>query len=213
MCSWLWWLSPFYNIQQKLQTYFSTSMHLHTNTMCREQQQQYVYACVMRYYLWSLLSQMSSVIAMATMALQSGSHVLSFIPNSAMTQCLSGFSAKKVCSEELLRDPEITKVPLNKNIKRNLLVLCPPTQSRQSLCLFISDLFFSRSLFDSSFFFLKPFSLCAPSLLHMTLLWSIYTYCTPSSCCFIFNGKVLPGGLSNITVFHSAWAEKAQKSN
>lgn len=94
-----------------------------------------------------------SLITMATMALQPGSHVLCFITNGAMTQCLSGFSAKGVCSEKLLRGPGIMKVPLNKNIKRNLLVLRPPTQGRQSLCLFISDLFFSRSLFDSLFFF------------------------------------------------------------
>ncbi len=94
-----------------------------------------------------------SLISMATLALRSGSHVSCFITNSAMTQCLSGFGAKGVCSEKLLRDPEIMKVPLNKNIKRNLLVLRPPTQGRQSLCLFISDLFFSRSLFDSFFFY------------------------------------------------------------
>lgn len=138
-----------------------------------------------------------SLIAMATMALQSGSHVLCFITNSAMTQCLSGFAAKGVCSEKLLWDPEIMKVPLNKNIKRNLLVLRPPTQGRQSLCLFISDLFFSHSLFDSSFFL--SISLCALSLLYMPQFWSIYTYSNTLILALYFYCKIFPGGLLNVT--------------
>lgn len=56
----------------------------------------------------------------------------------AMTHCLSGFTARGVCSEILLRDLKIMKVPLKKNINRNLGVLDPPTQG---LCLFISELF------------------------------------------------------------------------
>lgn len=119
------------------------------------------------------------LIAMATMALQSGSHVLCFITNRTMTQYLSGFGAKKgVCAEKLLRGPEIMKVPLKqKHQEKPSSSLTAHTRPPVSLSVY---LFLSRLLFQLmlSFPFFLHFSVCSFITVHATALKHLHVQCT-----------------------------------